>query len=435
MLSIRASLLSCLGLAASCVVAAAQGPLDLREFIGDRCIAGMRPLTIEEAMANRDEVCGHMRKLGEWSILRLAEGAAVGGPGYQCNMLRNYTAVPVGATLCTSRPAPPTTLELVQRFAPELRFDRAAVGYPMSAQPFYDAIQRSLKTFPDNRDGASLRRGTIPTYYQVRVFGNQTRILYWWFYGYQHPCWQEEGQHYGDWERVMVTLTENRSGIAAVTYWQHNGWYTRIAGPRDAPCTPGGTGRCGGSGGFERSGTHPVVYVGKFGHGSYHDTNAAGPHGAGVCAYYGDFRNPESRNDYLETWNKLIDLDGNAEPWIAADRTTWGPGGISNHPTQHPPEAGLQACAGSPTYAIASAGCYKSECLAGDDEASEDCLKECKPGYDNAGLTCNKGKWPWEWSIYGRLTGGNKYGYRYTLPTRDVGLSRRRGGEDEWSAP
>jgi hypothetical protein len=330
----------------------------------------------------------------------------------------------------------PVPLELVQRFAPELRFDRAGKGYPMSPQPFRDAMKKEPFVLVENTDAATLQSGTIPTYYQARVFGNQIRIQYWWFYGYQHPCFGEEGKHNGDWERVMVTLKEDRSGPAAVTYWQHNGWYTRIAGPRDAPCTPGGTGRCDGRG-FEMSGTHPVVYAGKLAHGSYHDRNAAGPAGAGGCAYYGDFRNPASARDYLQTWRKLINLDGNDEPWIAEDRNAnwaWGPGGIGNHPTQHPP-GGIAACDGSPTYGVANAGCYKSECLAGDDQASEDCLKECRPGYNNVGLTCNKGKWPWEWSVYGRLTGGNKYGYRYTLPTGDVGLSRRRNNWSEYDLP
>jgi hypothetical protein len=337
----------------------------------------------------------------------------------------------------------PAVPDLVVRFAPLLRMDRAAsgYGYPMSAQPFFNAIDpanngnfRSGFSRVENLDRGTLAGGTIPTYYQLRTFGSQVRITYWWFYGFQHPCFASEGQHNGDWEHVMVTLKQDRSDIAAVSYWQHTGYYTRIAGPRDAPCTPGGTGRCESSG-FSREGTHPIVYSGKIGHGSYHNGNSGGP---GGCGYYDDFRNPASAADYLPSWRRLIDLDGNAEPWIAADRTAkwvWGNDGISNHPTQHPPEASMRACSGTPTFAAKDAGCYKSECLAGDDQASEDCLKECRHGYTNAGLTCNKGKWPWEWSIYGRLTGGNKYNYNYVLPTVDVGLSRRRSADSEWGYP
>jgi hypothetical protein len=36
-----------------------------------------------------------------------------------------------------------------------------------------------------------------------------------------------------------------------------------IAGPRDAPCTPGGIGRCDGPNGFRLLNGKPVVYVGE----------------------------------------------------------------------------------------------------------------------------------------------------------------------------
>ncbi|MBI3231329.1 MAG: hypothetical protein HYZ45_14545, partial [Burkholderiales bacterium] len=118
-------------------------------------------------------------------------------------------------------------VDLAAKFAPKLRFDRAAVGYPMSAQPFYEAMQRNRNgaTFvpPENLDVTSLHSGKVPTYYQVRQFGNQVRIHYWWFYGFQHPCFLDQGQHNGDWEHIMVTLAEDKNSIAAVTYYQHNG--------------------------------------------------------------------------------------------------------------------------------------------------------------------------------------------------------------------
>ncbi len=330
--------------------------------------------------------------------------------------------------------------EVVIKFAPKLRFDRAAVGYPMSAQPFFEAVQRASNGAPferhENTDKASLQNGSVPTYYQIRAYGQQVRIHYWWFYGYQHPCFADMGSHNGDWEHVMVTLAEDQSRVAAVTYYQHNGSYTRIAGPRDAPCTPAGTGRCQGSRGFPSEGTHPIVYVGKLAHGSYHDSNSVGPAGAGGCAYYGDFRNPASSADELASWTNLINLDSDAESWIAFDRNgnfSWGPDGISTHPTQKAPQAAVAMCEGSPTYALASAGCYQSECLAGDDQASEDCIKECKPGYTNIGLICSKRKFPW--TPYGRLTGGNKYNYNFTIPLHDAGLIRRRSGSNEWSLP
>ncbi|CAF3704024.1 unnamed protein product [Rotaria sp. Silwood1] len=339
-------------------------------------------------------------------------------------------------------PSAMTIPNYVLTFAPELRFDRAAKGYPMSAQVFYE-VWKNYQSGPfliENTDRTTLAKGTVPTYYQIRTIGKQIRINYWWFYGYQHPCFLDEGAHNGDWEHVMVILTEDRSAVAAISFYQHGQHYTRIAGPRDAPCTPSGIGRCSGSYGFYSSGTHPVVYAGKLAHGSFHDRNAFSPPAGGECAYYGDFRNPESSADYLQTWKNLIDLDGNEESWIAEDRTAtwvWGPDGVSKHPTQHDPADAEHsiACEGSATYGVANAGCYQSECLSGDDETATACLKECKVGYVNIGLYCQKGRWPWEMQFYNRLSGSNSYSYSYTLPHEDVGLSRRRDDQSEWQLP
>jgi hypothetical protein len=452
-----------LGLILWASLAASPGyAVNFNLVLGQACPANQRLVTFYEAEESKDAICSRM---GTWEQWGIAGGGAMGGPGYKCSIIKKNWPTPLGGMMCTGDRAPnPVNVDLVKKFAPQLRFDRAAVGYPMAVTPFYNALAKDADGNPtvmpgtaplgvENTAKTSLAGNSIPTYYQIRTFGNQVRIQFWWFYGYQHPCWQNEGSHNGDWERVMVTLKEDRSAIAAVTFWQHGGWYTRIAGPRDAPCTPGGTGRCGGSSGFEStSSTHPVVYTGKIAHGSYHDTNGSGLDTFDQCFYYGDFRNPASSADYLSTWSNVVDLDDLGEPWmfkdlwVASSRTgqgkfgdwAWGPDGISNHPTQHAPERELKACEGTSTYAIGrplAVGCYKSECLAGDDQASQDCLKECEPGYDNAGLTCNKGKWPWEWKVYGRLTGGHKYPYPYTLPLGDAGLSRRRSNDVEWDLP
>lgn len=435
----------------------------------------MRPLTAQEAFEYRQQVCNTM---SDWDIYGLADGGAMGGRGYKCSIYKKYpTNNKLGKILCVTAP-PPALVDkaLVARFAPELKFDRAAQGFPMSPQPFFDKLAKDAygnpvkmpgdaQLGPENTNPATLASGTIPTYYQVRTVGRQVRIRYWWFYGYQDPCFNGQGKHNGDWENVIVILREDRNAVAAVVYYQHGGWYTRISGPRDSPCTPGGTGRCGFEG-FRNDGEHPVVYVGKVSHGSFHDDNSAGPGGVGQCAYYGDFRNPKSEADWLRTWQKLVDIDDFGEPWMLKDYWSavpgvngtatggfatwlWGPDGISNHPTQNPPPLDLLACDGRPTYSTGSypdsrnglkfvpesVGCYKSECLAGDDEASENCLKECKPDYSNHGLTC----WKSALHLYGRLQEDHWYRYNYTLPKNDVGLSRRRHAvgdtEWEWDAP
>ncbi len=332
--------------------------------------------------------------------------------------------------------------DYVVKFAPELRHDRASKGYPMSAQEFYDAmlLDTSSSLRKENTDFSTLRSGNIPVYYQVRTEGKQTRIMYWWFYGYQQPCWADQGSHNGDWEHIMVILTEDMSAVAAVSFHQHDGHYTRIAGPRDAPCTHPFGARCLGSYGFESSGTHPIVYVGKLAHGAYHYPNDFNAGTVDECAYYADFRNPKSSDDYMESWRNLVDLDSDKETWMIADRKgsfSWGFDGVNTHPTQRSPfdAEHSKACDGSTVNGIKSGGCYQSECLAGDDETADDCLKECESGYTNFGLTCNKGKWPWEWKIYNRLSDGNSYSYDYTLPKTDAGLSRRRQDSSEWGLP
>jgi hypothetical protein len=367
------------------------------------------------------------------------------------------------------------------RFAPQLRFDRAAKGYPMSAQVFYDQLDDIQKTRRkvQNVDKASLAGNSIPTYYQIRRFGGQTRIQYWWFYGFQDPCMDAtpgsfaatglaaggvgaaiggiagaasadadgriiKGDHHGDWENIIVILSEDESRVASVSYFQHGGWYTRIAGPRDAPCTA--VGRCDGPGGFGTVNGRPVVYVGKIAHGSFHNSNSVNPQvPGGQCLYYEDYRNPAGAQDYFETPNaQMVSLDGNGEPWLAADcieKIFWGPktgrdSAISTQPTAKAPTADMKACTGNAVVALSSeAGCYKSECLAGDDQPVGQCLKECKPGFTNTGLTCFKWDWFDSYS-YGRLNGGNPYPLNFVLPTRDVGLSRRRFRDlGEWTLP
>jgi hypothetical protein len=336
--------------------------------------------------------------------------------------------------------------KLASKFAPLLKFDRAArgYGYPMSAQVFHEKmiVPSKKPKLVENNDRASLANKTIPTYYQIRTFGNQVRINYWWFYGYQHQCTAGEGLHHGDWENIMVIVGENRKQIAAVVFFQHGGHYTRIAGPRAAPCTPAGIGRCHGRHGFETyNRTHPVVYVGKIAHGSYHDRKSTGVDGPGGCAYWADFRNPASSKDNMETWHKLVNLDQDppSESWITKDKTAkwrWGPDSDScgNHPTRNPPAGNMRACTGTPAFAVKDAGCYNSECLAGDDQAVERCIKECEKGYTNFGLTCNKGPLGLA-GIYGRLNSGKWYRYQYSLPTSDIGLLRRRTRDSEWRLP
>ncbi|MHC4183923.1 MAG: S-layer homology domain-containing protein [Planctomycetota bacterium] len=220
------------------------------------------------------------------------------------------------------------SLSVIENFAPQLRFDHNAGTFPMSAQEYFENAIEGPFSFGSNEDVATLTTPGLypPTYYKAFMVGNQIRIMYWWFYGYQPGCYTAAdifcmflaGDHHGDWERVMVILSEDQSSVAAVTFWQHKGWYTRLAENADmakeTPDTSFGDG-------LEFDGTHPVIYVGKNQHGSYF--NQGGNYGAHVCyrwpacGYFDDFRNNEDNLAYrLDTWSNLVSLSDQAEPWM-----------------------------------------------------------------------------------------------------------------------
>lgn len=62
----------------------------------------------------------------------------------------------------------------------------------------------------------------------------------------------------------------NGNQVDRVIFYQHDGWYTRNPGRYEV---------------FESE--HPVAYVGKLRHGTYHDDG-----GSGTCCYFEDYRNP-----------------------------------------------------------------------------------------------------------------------------------------------
>jgi hypothetical protein len=199
-----------------------------------------------------------------------------------------------------------------KKFAPLLLFDKAATTFPMSAQDYYNRVIKTglFKTdhqIVQNRDPSTLSTGEIPTYYRVFRCGKkgQVRIQYWWFYGYQKsggsdsPAFEQMikgGFHNGDWEHIMVILNEKKSRINATTYFAHSGWSTWLHSQHEGDPKHMRYDELGGE--------HPIVYVGKNAHGSYHTSG-----GEGTSAYWGDFRNPGSWNKKLETWGNLIDLD------------------------------------------------------------------------------------------------------------------------------
>ncbi|KFE67525.1 NPP1 family protein [Hyalangium minutum] len=286
---------------------------------------------------------------------------------------------------------------LAQRFAPRLRFDGSGHGYPMAAQTFYDTIVKTGSSSRlENTDASTLGTGQIPTYYQVISCGAQVRIKYWWFYGYQAPCDGTSGSHNGDWENVVVTLSEDQSRIAAVTFAMHGKSYTRLANRN----------------GFSlEEGTHPVVYVGKNSHAAFFEQGGSST----SCLVWEEYRN-NSTGLHLNSWSNLVSLDTEVDPsdWIAADRQggfAWGRDGVSTHPTQSGPNCSMKAAEWSndvPTW-------WHSQCKTGDRDDGSSCHVQCRPGYTDMGLTCTN----WStWSTYNQTL----YSYGYTLPTSNVGL-------------
>ena len=285
-----------------------------------------------------------------------------------------------------------------ERFAPRLRFDGAGHGYPMSAQTYYDTIVKTGSSARlENTDASTLSTGQIPTYYQViQCEGAQLRIKYWWFYGYQTNCDGVSGSHNGDWEDVTVTLSEDQTRIAAVTFSMHGKSYTRLTNRN----------------GFSlEEGTHPVVYVGKTTHAAFHAQGGS----SNSCLPWEEYRN-NSTGTRLDSWSNLVGIDSSGDPtsWTTADRRgdfSWGHDGVNTHPTLNKPTCSMKAAEWSDDVAT----WRYSQCKSGDRDDGSRCHVQCRPGYTDMGYTCTN------WSTahtYNQTT----YTYGYTLPTSNRGL-------------
>ena len=214
--------------------------------------------------------------------------AGVSCNGRYCDDLNLY--------LCRAdEPAPAFDLaELAARFAPRLRFDQETTTgsgqqskcFPSDAGVY--VTQRALgasATSLCNQDYATIAGHQVPAYYLASALGTSAVIIrYWFFYAWQSTCFASLGDHAADWESLAVLVVDGQ--LRRVGYWQHGGWYS---------VDPGG---------FEVvDGTHPVGYVGKNAHGTYHDDG-----GSGGCLYFEDYRNPGGNDYHMDTWHHLVPL-------------------------------------------------------------------------------------------------------------------------------
>jgi hypothetical protein len=81
---------------------------DIRFLQGDRCLNGMRLVNYDEAVAHKAQLCRLLDKLGDWPIARIANGGAMGGRLYKCDIERqfNFSKVPVGVSMCINNSTP-----------------------------------------------------------------------------------------------------------------------------------------------------------------------------------------------------------------------------------------------------------------------------------------------------------------------------------------
>ena len=198
--------------------------------------------------------------------------------------------------------------DLAKQFAPQLRFDRNARTYPMSAKTIFDNsngtscnVNSKLNALHGDAhfdaDFSQARNG-IRTYYTVTRSGNRYFIAYWWTYWRQPNCSFGSGGHDYDWEHVVVQAERqgNTYRGVSVTFYQHRGWYTKLYRSDKMSLTSG----------------HPVVYVGKVGHGSYHK---GGRCAVNECCYFGDCRNSDSNHRY-NVWSS-------GQIWEIKCNTAW----------------------------------------------------------------------------------------------------------------
>ncbi len=182
---------------------------------------------------------------------------------------------------------------LAQQYAPRLRFDQLfgqdsgdqSKCFPSDAGAYYSGRQSGASPQSMcNQNYSTIANNQVPIYYSATAVGtNSVLIRYWFFYSWQSTCFVTAGSHAADWESMAVLVVNGQ--MARVAYYQHNGWYSKEAGQ------------------FETTGNHPIAYVGKNAHGSFHDSG-----GSGGCLYFEDFRNPGGNDYHMDTWNNLVEV-------------------------------------------------------------------------------------------------------------------------------
>jgi hypothetical protein len=193
---------------------------------------------------------------------------------------------------------------LAAQFAPRLRFDQEfgtgsgeqSKCFPSDPTAYFAARAQGADPISlCNKSYTPIANNQVPTYYIANQVGtNAVLIRYWYFYAWQSTCFGTLGSHAADWESLAVLVINGQ--LRRVAFYQHGGWYAREPGAYETT-----------------NGSHPIGYVGKNAHGTFHDNG-----GSGGCLYFEDFRNTGGNDYHMDTWNNLVSLQrGDGQPaWM-----------------------------------------------------------------------------------------------------------------------
>ncbi len=227
-------------------------------------------------------------------------------------------------------------LAMAKRYAPILNLDKAASTYPDWASTVFDAAGNKScgqRLSLEDRSIIERKNKNFTTYFDVQVSPKDSRrvfIDYWWVYARQPNCFLNSGGHDFDWEHIVIQFNKSTWTPSTITFFQHGGSYTQ-----------------------RLSVEHDKVYVGKVGHGSYHDAG-----GSGGCCYWADYRNPNS-STVFHTENKLYQMRCSYDAFAFSG--DWGGGGRKGPLYRSRKYWDRPPCEGASTQLCTESGCAKGD--------------------------------------------------------------------------
>lgn len=209
-------------------------------------------------------------------------------------------------------------------WAPTLRFDGSASKFCYPDKPSTENDGKCVTKFNPK----------APVYWEgQRCSSNTYKLAYWFWYGRQKGCIVGDKGHGNDWEHITLNFTidnNNKYKIHSVTFYQHKGYYTR-----------------------KQESKNINVWIGKIGHGSYHNwCDGKGflwekDYCMGGCGYWDDFRNDKKGVRWKPT---------NLRPLNEAKRI---PGAIGKR-VKNEDYCAKGACKGKKARVLTTSGCWQN---------------------------------------------------------------------------